>query len=796
MSQKVKKFMRAAWAAACQESNKAPKSCVVKNNLFIFKIDGNQEKWESFCKAAGVPSAGGPSDAVQDGTGGNLTCVWTSHADQFFGKGGPIDSALPNYEERAPQVHMSRMVQRAIEMRDVAMIEGPVGTGKGYSYLIPPLAMDKKVVVSTSNKALQMQLMTKDLPFLMQFFPDKKFVLVQGKKNYMCKAKCETLGDVTITDSDLREWYGSTKTGNTEEITFTVDKLDQYTVDDYCTGKKCMRYDDCFYYEAKAQREEADVLVTNHAMLALNYLHPGANILPEPDVIVIDEAHQFPQYARSMMAQEFNFGAIKRAMDLAKKYDVDIPDEARSDFAEAVQAYIGNSPDRQVGVNIPDTFRAGIALAQELWAAADDIWDPADMPNDGTEKRMSIDAGKVRSTGNKVNGFSRFTADGCVRWIENGDNLTLVNTPYDVSTLIGNISGYATIKAQDPTKCSVCHVDIMEENFIYVSSRNQTCCTECIDAFDPLRWDTEEVDVATWLEMPHDTADKKEQKSEPTPIIFTSATIAAPDMSHFMRECGIPEAMQMVAKSPFDYKTNALLYVASTNAPAPNDTQRFREHLVDEITALITAAQGGALVLFTSYANMQYCHEALEYTLMDYKTVLKQGDMPKMELIKRFEQDGNGILFATKSFWEGVSIEDDPLRLVIIDKMPFEAQSPLVNAQAEHLRRWAAEQGVTGSRLEWYPFNHQAIPRMVMDLKQGAGRLIRTQRDRGVIAILDPRIRTKQYGRKSVLPSLPDAKVTDNIHVVQQFFADRAPISKPATSMEVFGLMASEEVPF
>jgi ATP-dependent DNA helicase DinG len=263
--------------------------------------------------------------------------------------------------------------------------------------------------------------------------------------------------------------------------------------------------------------------------------------------------------------------------------------------------------------------------------------------------------------------------------------------------------------------------------------------------------------------------------------VFCSATLAAPDMAHFLATAGLPDAMQMVAASPFDYAENALLYVPTGSNPAPNE-QGWLRWAIDQMRQLVQASKGGAFLLFTSYAAMKEAVYDLRYTFTGMgMSVFVQGELPKLEIARRFREDGNAVLFATKSFFEGVSIDGDALRLVVIDKMPFEAPNPLLQAMEADATERARRAGVKGRRLEMWAFDQVRVPRMIIELKQGAGRLIRTSTDRGTIAILDPRLRSAQYGRQKVLPALPPAMLVGRIEAVQMFYGDlkRRPLVEP-----------------
>ena len=290
-------LMISLWQSACQDTPKRP-SARVEDGHFVLTVNGNRGNWAAITQAAGVPA-----NATTTIDGDTMVVRWPSVADQIFGAHGHIAKLLPNYEVRLPQLYMARLVQRAIEMREPAVVEAGTGTGKSYAYAAVCMALNKKVIISTSNKALQMQLVEKDLPFLQRIWPGKKVAVSVGKGNYACRFKCGEDG-FAISGNELFDWYQRTATGNTEEIDFAVNYKDvaKLTVDDECTGKHCSLYAECFYYRARVALQNADVVVTNHALLCLDQVAEG-HILPPCDVVVVDEAHKLKN--RSTRAWQF-----------------------------------------------------------------------------------------------------------------------------------------------------------------------------------------------------------------------------------------------------------------------------------------------------------------------------------------------------------------------------------------------------------------------------------------------------------------------------------------------------------
>lgn len=801
MEDKIIETLIGLWSLAVQEDPQRRPSCRVEDGNFILTIKGKQEGWNDVMAAAGVPS-----DAVQDIAGDVLTCTWPSHADEIFGDGGLMAQNLPRYEVRIPQLHMARMVQRAIEMGQPAAIEAGTGVGKSFAYAAICMAMGKRVVISTSNKALQGQLFRKDIPFLQRLFPGKKVAMVQGKQNYACRIKAEDVnaGAYTIT-GDLLDWYVGTESGNVEEIPFAVEyqELRGLTADPYCAGKHCGKYGECFYYLAKAARADADVLITNHALLSMHQIYPGAGILPPVDVVVIDEAHQFADYMRNAVGTEFALSTIEKRVRLAEKYDIetDTVDTLKRGFTRAIAARVDNNTERQIGVDSHDEISEGEQLAAELLQLADKVWPGDDMPADATERKRKVDADQIRNLADGLGFFSKATEGGFVRWLEQDDgNLSCRHVPHDVSSHIARMAGFSQdeqIKI-DHTYCARCGRKLTSDRVAVLGGLPYG--PDCIRHVDPLG-DAEVVALEEWIGQERDAPALSHSR---TPIVFCSATLAAPDMAAFLREAGLPWALQMIAASPFDYENNAMLYVPPAIAPSPGKGD-YDAWLVEEVEALVNASEGGAFCLFTSYRAMRHVEQRLHWGFEQKGwPVFVQGQMPKLEIVKQFMAAGNGVLFATKSFWEGVSIDGDALRLVIIDKLPFEAPTPLNTAQEAALRERARAQGMPERQIEWYPFEALRVPKMIIDLKQGSGRLIRTHSDWGVIAILDSRLRAAQYARRLVLPALPPAMLTSSIYRVDAFFQDRlhapaVPLSELSPTeqvVEIGRVIDTAEMPF
>jgi ATP-dependent DNA helicase DinG len=786
-----KSLMIDLWQSACADTPKRP-SARVEGGEFVLTVTGNRSAWASIIQAAGVTSS-----AVQTIEGDTLTVRWPSLADAIFGEGGLIAQRMDRYEVRAPQVHMARLVQRSIEMGVASVIEAGTGTGKSFAYAAICMAMGKKAIISTSNKALQMQLVEKDLPFLQRIYPGKRVAVSVGKSNYACRLKCDHMGEpgANIDDAGLYNWYCNTATGNTEEIPFAVDykALKPLVVDDDCAGKHCPLYADCFYYKARAALQNADVIVTNHALLCLDQVAEG-HILPPADVTVVDEAHKLADYMRSARGCELTAPQVQRAINLADGYGepdrIQDAGDALFTLERSIALQCGRTDDAQISIGHDEEMGGAMTLMQALLNLSEDVWPSDELPSDADEKKRARKADRMRSMANKLAMIAGPTLDGYVRWIEqgrNGDPAKVCAQPFDVSHWIAQLAGVnaapATMQRPDHTRCTRCHRSLTAPQVAVLDGHPYG--PECIKHVD-LLGDAETVALTDWLAIEHPAHD---DASAPAytgrATVFCSATLAAPDMAHFMRSAGLPSALQMQAASPFNYADNALLYLPTGTAPAPNRPE-WLPWAISEMRSLVLSSKGGAFLLFTSYNAM---HRATDELAGTFKarglTVLIQGEMPKMEIAKRFREDGSAVLFATKSFFEGVSIDGAALRLVVVDKMPFEAPTPLTQAMEADLLDKGRAAGLTGKTLEMYPFNALRVPRMVIELKQALGRLIRTQTDTGVMAVLDSRIRSAQYGRNAVLPSLPPAALCSRPELVASFYGALPPLPAKLTAAPV-----------
>ena len=459
-----------------------------------------------------------------------------------------------------------------------------------------------------------------------------------------------------------------------------------------------------------------------------------------------------------------------------------------------IALHCNNTDDAQISIGKDEPVGGAQNMANRLLYLAEDVWPEDELPSDPDEKKRARKAQRIRSMAGKLALVAGPTPDGYVRWIEqgrNGEPAKLCAQPFDVSQWIAELAGVAaSLTAVPPTlrpdwtRCERCRRTLTAEKVAILDGKPYgPDCIYHVDVFG----DAETVNLSDWLALDRSAEPLLTYSGSAT--IFCSATLAAPDMDHFMCSAGLPQALQMQAASPFNYADHALLYLPSAGAPAPS-TAGWLPWAIDEMRQLVLASRGGAFLLFTSYNAMNQAVRTLAPIFAARRlTVLVQGEMPKLELARRFRSDGSAVLFATKSFFEGVSIDGAALRLVVVDKMPFEAPSPLSQAMEADLLAKGRAAGTAGKSLEMYPFNALRVPRMIIELKQALGRLIRTSTDTGAMAVLDSRVRASQYGRSAVIPSLPPAQLVSRIELVQSFYGTLPPLpavltAKPAEIRE------------
>jgi ATP-dependent DNA helicase DinG len=650
--------------------------------------------------------------------------------EEIFGPDGLIAQAHPEYEYRPGQIQMARAVMRAFEERRHVIVEAGTGTGKTLAYLVPAVAAALggrgRVIVSTGTKNLQEQLMEKDIPFLQSVLP-KKFTAayMKGRNNYVCLQRLkraesspvlEGLAEVDYFE-EITHWVKQSVTGDRAELANLPESLSFWRHIDarseICTGQKCPDFDPCFITRMRDRAQQADIIVVNHhlffADLALRNSAYGS-VLPDYSAVILDEAHLIED-----VASEY-FGAQ------VSNYQVE--DLLRDVGAVAIE---NAAVDREV----TKTSARLLRFANNFWMGFRE--------GRGEEGRYPIIPGA----------FATRNRDGEMQATALGDLYVAVN---------GALARLET--TLDALKDKPPEIENLVRRIRQIRFDLQLIITG------------EEKKFVYWLERrgrglflrasPIDVSALLEDRlfGEVATVVLTSATLSSAGSFSFIRQrLGLDHAEGLIAESTFDYQSQALLYLPP-KMPDPR-SHDWAEAAAAEVVKIVNATEGRAFVLSTSFAGMQSLYDLVAPEL-DYPCFL-QGSASKSRLLERFRETPNAVLFATSSFWQGVDVRGEQLSCVIIDKLPFAVPTdPIVAAR----QRYIEEQG--GSS-----FHEYSVPQAIISLKQGLGRLIRSTTDRGVLAILDPRLRTKSYGRL-FLRSLPPCRVTSQISELTAVFEEKA----------------------
>src|SRR5215468_5565191 len=644
---------------------------------------------------------------------------------QFFAPGGLLSQAHPQYEFRRGQLQMAEAVEKALTERRHLIVEAGTGTGKTLAYLLPVIRSGKRVIISTGTKNLQEQLFFKDIPFLEQQLGKLRVCYMKGRGNYLCRQKLYDLTDPPVLSGleeiehyrQIAAWEPVTETGDRAELTDVPEntqlwhKLDART--DRCTGQKCRQWERCFITEMHRRAVESDIIIVNHhlffADLALRQTGgPDAGVLPEFSAVIFDEAHELEDVAGSYFGVSVS---NLRFEELARDIEGGLQQkQAMSATLLQALARLRERSRAFYGLLPRREGRFAFTQREEFLEQHADQYQALMQSMERVFSELELLPKKPE----EVFGFARRTRE--------------------LQTQLAFI-----MESED--KNTVFWVDQRGEG-----KRSRGSQTHIILQATP-------IDVSQIL--------KQTLFENVETAVLTSATLAVagqPDQGSFeyiRRRVGLDHARELVLPSHFDYARQAILYVPP-DLPDPRSAS-FARSAAEKIRRLLEITQGRAFCLFTSYAQMHDIHDRLLGELPF--PMLLQGSAPKNALLEEFRLTANAVLFATASFWQGVDVQGEQLSCVIIDRLPFAVPNdPVVAA------RIRAVQESGGNAF----FEYQ-VPAAVIALKQGFGRLIRSVKDRGLLALLDNRLLKQRYGRVFV-ESLPAYKKTKDMADVEQFF--------------------------
>ena len=673
--------------------------------------------------------------------------------EAVFAPGGALARAIPDFEARPGQIEMARRVARRFGDGGVLLAEAGTGTGKTLAYLVPAILSRQRVLVSTGTKNLQEQIYFKDIPALREALGVPfTAICMKGRANYLCLHRLDQLEETRSPQSTqspqrmpfsagsadsavsvflpiIREWSRTTESGDRAELADLPEDVPLWNevsaTAETCLGTDCPRYDDCFVTRMRQRAAASDVVIVNHHLLCADAAvrqNAFGEVIPACPNAIVDEAHQLEDVA----TQYFGYSVSNyRLEELAR--DVErvaasgwVTDERHKDeIAGAVAALRDGARAFFTELAFAHRSTDRVRGEERVRATSSSLLRAADAAAQLTGALDLVEAAL---------GSVRLKPDADA---DSDQNETVATLGRRAGTLRDEIR--LLLRASDT------------EYVYFVEFRGRGIFLRAAP-----------VDVSAIV--------RELLLDRMRTTVLTSATLTVDGTFEYIRKrLGITGADEVCLPSEFDFEQQALMYFPP-RMPDPRSTD-FSLAAGREVVEILKRTRGRAFVLFTSYATMRDVLGIAEMAL-DYP-IFSQGSAPRSQLLKRFRETPHAVLFATSSFWQGVDVVGEALSCVIIDKLPFASPSdPVTAARIDAIRERGGD-----------PFGEYQVPLAILALQQGLGRLIRHRQDRGVLAVLDPRLRTKGYGRRFIA-SFPPAPHVSDFARIEAFFCPSAEVVK------------------
>ena len=650
-----------------------------------------------------------------------------------LGDSGALARAHEGFAPREAQQNLAAAVADAIMRRRALLAEAGTGTGKTYAYLVPALLSGRRVIISTGTRALQDQLFHRDLPRVRQALGvGVRAALLKGRANYLCHYRLERAQGERVHDrprqaelAALKAWSGETRSGDIGEFDGINEDSPLWpqvtSTAENCLGNECPFWRDCFVVKARQAAQAADLVVVNHHLLFADQAirkEGFGEILPGAECFIIDEAHQLPELASQFFGESLS---ARQLRDLAR--------DALAECANTVGAlHHIQAPSENLKQSVI-RLREAMRGLRERGALHEALAAPAVVEAlDDLAQRLRELMAALEPLRDSAPGFESCHARA----------LMMLNR-------------LLRLRGESSVDCvpEIADADAFEAPPAEAGGpqHDESAVQQAAHEADQIRWYEIRGQGFALNSTPLQVAEILDQLRERSGAswIFTSATLAVSGrFDHFAGQIGLADPDTLIEASPFDYATQTLAYLPP-GMPDPRSFE-FGEAWLNAVLPVIEASKGRAFLLFTAGRALQRARDAL-LDRIDYPLFV-QGDAPRGVLLERFRESGNGVLLGLASFWQGVDVAGEALSLVVIDKLPFAApDDPVLEARLDAIRRSGGN-----------PFRDWQLPSAVIALKQGAGRLIRTINDRGVLMLCDPRL-SSGYGRV-FMKSLPPFPVT------------------------------------